>query len=488
MERSRGGERGDRNDREGVLGGPRREGPPEPRLPDDVTFNDLDRSVRAQLRSLTKANAEAVAKFLVMVQRTLPDDPQAAYAFAMAAQRRAGRVAVVREVAGVAAYHAGLWAEALSELRTARRMSGSSHQLPLMADAERGLGRPERALELSTSPEAATLAPEEQLELAIVVSGARRDLGQPEAGVLALQLPALQGPRTPVTPRLQYAYADALLESGRRDEALSWFARAADSDLEGVTDAEDRLAELQGLVFVDLEDEDSDAADSAEALEGDEQLTDEAETPEAAASAADIEPAASAADLEPAIEGSARAQGASSDADAPSDTVTGRSAAAPTAEPAAAAEPTENDGDGSKRRAEAVQEVQPEALHEVQSEAGQEVQSAAVTDGRSEADPDAPAASASQSPAAKSAEGFTEEQLPPVDAPAAGDPGAVSTRGHDEPADDESAEDESVEDESAKAPVAEESSVDDAQREPERPAATSQQGVLFSDLGDGSGR
>jgi tetratricopeptide (TPR) repeat protein len=226
-------------------------------VPDDVTPRDLDRSVRAELRSLSKANADEVARHLVMIGRLLPDDPEGAYAHAMAAQRRAGRIAVVREVVGVAAYHAGRWAEALSELRAARRMSGSSHMLPLMADAERGLGRPERALELAGSAEAASLAVPEKVEMAIVVSGARRDLGQPDAAVLALQIPQLASSTVqPYTPRLWYAYADALLDAGRRDEAATWFARAADADPDGSTEAGDRLAELQGLQFVDLEEDD----------------------------------------------------------------------------------------------------------------------------------------------------------------------------------------------------------------------------------------
>lgn len=237
--------------------GPRRDAPAEPAVPPEVTGAELDRSVRAQLRSLSKANAEMVGRHLVMIGRLLYEDPQAAYAHAMAAQRRAGRIAVVREAVGVAAYHAGLWAEALSELRAARRMSGSSHLLALMADAERGLGRPERALELAASPEASELSTAERIELALVVSGARRDLGQLDAAVLALQVPELTAVQTHAfTPRLRYGYAEALLAVGRRDEALRWFARAAESDLDGVTDADERMAELQGLRIVDLLDED----------------------------------------------------------------------------------------------------------------------------------------------------------------------------------------------------------------------------------------
>jgi tetratricopeptide (TPR) repeat protein len=235
--------------------GPRRSAPAEPAVPETVTPADLDGPVRAQLRSLSKANADLVAGHLVMVARCLAEDADLAYAHAMAAQRRAGRVAVVREAVGVAAYRAGLWAEALSELRAARRMSGLSHQLPLMADAERGLGRPERALELAASPQARTLGVAERVELAIVASGARRDLGQADAAVLALQVPELTADeKFTFAPRLQYAYADALLHAGRAADALVWFAKAAQGDADGVTDAEDRLAELEGLVFDDLED------------------------------------------------------------------------------------------------------------------------------------------------------------------------------------------------------------------------------------------
>ena len=237
--------------------GPRRAAPSEPPLPDDTSAADLDRSVRAELRSLSKANAEVVGRHLLMIGRLMHDDPQAAYAHAMAAQRRAGRIAAVREAVGVAAYHAGLWAEALSELRAARRMSGSSHMLALMADAERGLGRPERALELAASPEARELASAERVELAIVVSGARRDLGQLEAAVLALQIPELTEPQTHAfTPRLRYGFAEALLAAGRQDEAVDWFARAAETDHDGVTDADERLAQLRGLEIIDLLEDD----------------------------------------------------------------------------------------------------------------------------------------------------------------------------------------------------------------------------------------
>nr|WP_245547149.1 hypothetical protein [Nocardia brevicatena] len=221
--------------------------PEEPDLPDEVKATDLDVSIRRDLLSLDKGNAETVARHLVMAAQLLDDDPALALAHARAARQRAGRIAVVRETAGVVAYHAGEWAEALSELRTARRMSGGSGLLAVMADCERGLGRPERAIELGRSDEGRALRGDEATELRIVVAGARMDLGQYDQAVVTLQTPELDPARTGSTAaRLFYAYADALVAAGRTDEGLTWFLNTAAADLDGETDAEERAAELTG--------------------------------------------------------------------------------------------------------------------------------------------------------------------------------------------------------------------------------------------------
>jgi hypothetical protein len=129
---------------------------PEPRIAEGVTGKELDRSVHQQLRTLSKENAEGVAQHLVMVAALLEaEDLAGAEAHAETAVRRAGRVPAAREALGLVAYRKGEWGRALSEFRTARRLSGSSHMLPLMVDCERGLGRPERALDLATSPRGA---------------------------------------------------------------------------------------------------------------------------------------------------------------------------------------------------------------------------------------------------------------------------------------------------------------------------------------------
>ena len=232
-------------------------------LPEDVDPRELDPESRRQLTSLVKETADLVARHLIMAGRLLEDDPEQALAHARAARALGGRVGVVREANGLVAYAAGEWSEALSELRTARRITGEPDHLPVMADCERALGRPDRALAVAEDPQVARLAPAARVEMMIVVSGARRDMGQPEAAAVALNVSALEGPVRPWTARLRYAYADALLECGREDEARSWFARAAEVDELGETDADDRVLELDGVVFEDHEAADEDSEEEA---------------------------------------------------------------------------------------------------------------------------------------------------------------------------------------------------------------------------------
>jgi hypothetical protein len=214
-----------------------------PAIPEDVTPADLAPEVRAELRSLPKEKADRVARHLVMAGLLIDDEPEAAYAHAQAARRGAGRIGAVREALGVTAYRSGRYAEALSELRAVRRITGAHDHLPLMADCERGLGRPERALALADDPDARRLDKAGTIELRIVLSGARLDLGQPEAAVLLLRGPDLDPPTLePWTPRLWYAYADALAAAGRSDEAREYFGAVAALDDEGETDAARRAA------------------------------------------------------------------------------------------------------------------------------------------------------------------------------------------------------------------------------------------------------
>ncbi len=218
--------------------------------------------MKAELRSLPRSLADLVAQHLVAARQFLDDDAERAYRHAKAARRLAARLGAVREAVALTAYLSGHFDEALTEFRAVRRMTGNQDVLPLMADCERALGRPDKALALARDRAVQELEPGARVEMLIVAAGARRDLGQVAAAVQALEVPELtKRTRAEWLPRLRYAYADALLEAGRRDDALVWFHRAAGVDSEGTTDAAERAAELEGLQFTDLED---DAADEIE--------------------------------------------------------------------------------------------------------------------------------------------------------------------------------------------------------------------------------
>lgn len=218
-----------------------------PELPPDIDAHDLDSEVRRELQTLPKGLADLVAGHLVAVGQLIDEDPEAALAHARFARSRASRVGAVREAAGLAAYHAGQWSEAVAELRAAKRLSGRAIHLAVLADCERALGRPERALEIARGPEARDLPTAESVELRIVAAGARRDLGQLEAAVVTLQGPELEDESPqPWLPRLRYAYADNLLAAGRSEDAVRWFLAAADADAESETDAAERAVELGG--------------------------------------------------------------------------------------------------------------------------------------------------------------------------------------------------------------------------------------------------
>ncbi|MFD7788387.1 hypothetical protein ACFV4Q_35670 [Streptomyces nojiriensis] len=212
-----------------------------------------------------------------MVARLIDEEPEQAYAYSRIALRLASRVAAVREAAGFAAYATQKYSEALAEFRAAKRMTGSVELWPVMADCERGLGRPERALAMAGEPEVQKLDKAGQVEMRLVAAGARRDQGQLEAAIVTLQSPELASNSVqPWTARLRYAYADALLAAGREDEAREWFGKTLEADKDGATDASDRLAELDGVEFVDAsvdladltededEDDDEDDEDAAE--------------------------------------------------------------------------------------------------------------------------------------------------------------------------------------------------------------------------------
>ncbi|WP_241248980.1 hypothetical protein [Agrococcus sp. KRD186] len=213
-----------------------------------------------------------------MAGQLIDENPELAHQHALTAARRAGRIGVVRETLAITAYQLGDFALALRELRTYRRITGRDDQLPLMADCERGLGRPEKALELARSVDASTLETPVRVELAIVKSGARLDLGQPDAALEELRIPELRKDKAfEYSPALFASFAGVLEELGRDDEAAEWYALA-----DRAIDALEAALAPGELEFVGISTEGGEPVEAAVGDEGVELEPDGAEDAESA--------------------------------------------------------------------------------------------------------------------------------------------------------------------------------------------------------------
>jgi tetratricopeptide (TPR) repeat protein len=141
------------------------------------------------------------------------------------AKEDAPRSATVRELLGLVFYKLGRWKDADRELAAYQRLSDRRDQDHLRADAERALGRPEKALEILQGLRPGDVDTEVYVEALVVAAGALADLGRHDEAVRFL---TEQGPVRPteVHPyhlRLWYALADALERAGRRPEAREWW-------------------------------------------------------------------------------------------------------------------------------------------------------------------------------------------------------------------------------------------------------------------------
>ena len=255
-------------------GSDRRAGEAGPVLPADVTPQDLASAARNELKTLSKENAEQVARHLAMAARLIDDDPQLAHQHALAASRSAGRIAVVRETVAITAYAIGDFALAVRELRTFRRISGRDDQIALLVDSERGVGRPDRALEVGRAVDRAALPVEVRVELAIAMSGARLDLGENERALQELEIPELDPDHAfSWSPGLFAARAAVLEELGRLDEAAQWQRRAEIAeDVIGSRDADSETLLVEEIEELELDD-DADEPPSGPASEPDDAPT-----------------------------------------------------------------------------------------------------------------------------------------------------------------------------------------------------------------------
>ena len=226
-----------------------------PIIDDDITGDELGEELSNELRSLPTGLTITVAQHLVMTQRYLEINPELALVHAKHAKELAGRFPTVREIVGVTFYVNGLWQEALNDFRAVKRMANADHLIAMMADCERGLGRPEKAIAFLA--EHRSLSGVDRIEAAIVEAGARSDLAQHEAALLALKIPALAGYPADQTAyaRLCFTYAEILRRLNREDEALIWFKKADKAD-PAATAAAEFLTDAQEEIY--LEDLDAD--------------------------------------------------------------------------------------------------------------------------------------------------------------------------------------------------------------------------------------
>ena len=226
----------------------------------------LHRAVRAELRSLPKELADIVAAHLVMAGQLVDSDPELAYGHAEAARRRAARLPIIREATAETAYASGHYDVALTEYRALRRMTGENSFLPVMADCERALGRPQAAVKLAREADSLSLDPQAWVEMRIVESGARHDQGQTAEAIRVLRDALTRLPPQPSrskngerlrlpTARVHYALADLLLAEYDEAGARQHFAIAAELDVDGEIDAQEQLDLLDG-VEIDFDETD----------------------------------------------------------------------------------------------------------------------------------------------------------------------------------------------------------------------------------------
>ena len=372
----RGGNRNGRFDRDRLRGErrnsrpPQRNRVPEPELPEDVSAKDLDSTARMGLRALSRLNAENIARHLVMTQRLLETDPEVAYAHARYAASHAGRIAIVREAAGIAAYVAGLYSEALRELRAARRLSGMDTMYRAMeVDCERALGRPDAALRSAQNALQLDLEDDERAELAIVVTGIYHDQGNDELALITIEDAIRKAPKdTETLRRLHSVRADRLEDLGRVREAEAIRERIyvpEEPEVELYDIEEESAPELAEIARQLEEQSQAEAAErrrEAEELEAARQSAAGGEDGEAGSAAEGIE-GADADDVVDTVQDGAdedaAAEGAESadDAAADDEAAEGSDATAEESEPEAAEAAGNAEGDGVDPIAAEVEDV-----------------------------------------------------------------------------------------------------------------------------------
>ncbi|MBT1178708.1 hypothetical protein JS538_03175 [Bifidobacterium vespertilionis] len=151
--------------------------PGEPTMPKGMEWYMLSKDERERLRGLSKEHAENIGLHILAAYSLEESDPKWALEHAKWVARQASRIDFARETLAFVAYRQGDYKLAVKEFRTAFRMNGYLDYLPFIADCERGLGNPKKAVEIATGDEAKQLRGEAKAEMFLVYAGALSDLG-----------------------------------------------------------------------------------------------------------------------------------------------------------------------------------------------------------------------------------------------------------------------------------------------------------------------
>ncbi|HEX9122008.1 MAG TPA: tetratricopeptide repeat protein [Actinomycetota bacterium] len=188
---------------------------------------------------------QAIARLERAVELLERGDSRGAASEAAKAKGLSPRSAAVREVLGLALYGQERWREALSEMQAYRRMSGRADQNHIIADCQRGLGHPERAVPLAEEALGARgVSLTAKAEAVIVAASALADMGRYEQALgLLRRVRTREDVAGPEVLRVWYVTASVLERAGRRAEAARGFRKIMRHDA-GAFDVAERLAQL----------------------------------------------------------------------------------------------------------------------------------------------------------------------------------------------------------------------------------------------------
>ncbi|NMN01709.1 helicase [Bifidobacterium sp. DSM 109963] len=194
--------------------------PDEPKMPKGLEWSMLSKDEKERLRGLAKEHAENVGLHILAAYTLIDDSPEAALEHAKWVAKQASRIDFARETLAFVAYRMGDYKLALREFRTAYRMNGYADYLPFIADCERGVGNPNKAIEVALGDDAKRLGGEAKAEMFLVYAGALADLEQWSKAIkVAHTLGHSKGLAGGYRMRALQAEQLFLEEAGRGDEA-----------------------------------------------------------------------------------------------------------------------------------------------------------------------------------------------------------------------------------------------------------------------------